>query len=598
MRRWVTTLSLTLLAACAPEPLTLAVDLRTDFVPGMEFTAVVTELEAVEVGEVPAERGDRAFLDGIRVAELRAVPSGTHHVRVSVRDANGGSLAERPVIVDLDTSTAVTVVMTRDCFGVVCPPPEDPELVSCFGGTCADPRCLYGEAGCPVECEVASDCAALTACTRARCEVGVCFYDRDDSDCAVGEQCSPDCGCIPPPPTRLTDPASYCGRCGVDCTQAAHATMACVEGACAVSSCETGYRDCDGDPSNGCESMPSWTPTGGGDHCGDDWVVDGDELVGGVHVNVGRFEVGGTATLAAFDGTSGGTLRVQAEEIVIAGVLDASGRGALGGNGGSGAASGRPHYCGSEGSGGAPGQGSFAGAGGGAGTGHGGDDSADDGCRYARGRDGEEGSDGGYAAPGANGDTSEDDEVWLGSGGGGGGGGGSGSRFGSNNNFPAGTGGGGGAGGRGGGSIVLEAAGTLSVGGRILARGDTSGGDGAAGSDFSGCERYQDPGGGQGGGAGSQGTSAPGSGACQRFSSCGGGTSDTCGGAGGAGGGGAGGGVLLRGRTISVSGTIDLRGGRDSMSNAGTLKVRHGCGSPGTFPLVGRLHVLASEPCP
>lgn len=49
------------------------------------------------------------------------------------------------------------------------------------------------------------------------------------------------------------DPTN-CGGCGVTCV-IPQASAACVDGACVVDRCDDGAGDCDGDPSNGCESV-------------------------------------------------------------------------------------------------------------------------------------------------------------------------------------------------------------------------------------------------------------------------------------------------------------------------------------------------------
>lgn len=65
--------------------------------------------------------------------------------------------------------------------------------------------------------------------------------------CANGQQACGD-ACF-----DLTSDPNNCGDCGVIC-ELDHATAICVAGACAVGECEPGYGDCDGDPSNGCET--------------------------------------------------------------------------------------------------------------------------------------------------------------------------------------------------------------------------------------------------------------------------------------------------------------------------------------------------------
>jgi len=61
------------------------------------------------------------------------------------------------------------------------------------------------------------------------------------------------CGSVCVDPT--TDP-SNCGGCGRSCV-VANASAECIAGECAVGTCTGGFRDCDGDPLNGCEAMDS-----------------------------------------------------------------------------------------------------------------------------------------------------------------------------------------------------------------------------------------------------------------------------------------------------------------------------------------------------
>jgi hypothetical protein len=81
----------------------------------------------------------------------------------------------------------------------------------------------------------------------------------------------------------------------------------------------------------------AWTPTGGGDHAGADWIPADGALIAGVHTNINIFRVapGSSVYVASWDGAQFGSLDIQAETITIEGVLSASGRGHGGGAGGS-----------------------------------------------------------------------------------------------------------------------------------------------------------------------------------------------------------------------------------------------------------------------
>ncbi|MEZ4410941.1 MAG: hypothetical protein R3A52_31355 [Polyangiales bacterium] len=136
---------------------------------------------------------------------------------------------------------------------------------SCVGGTCTldcfaplracDGRCaavLTDPANCGA---CGSACAAANAAPR--CMEGACVADCrpgfDDCDGAAANGCETD--------TRSS--ADHCGACGMRCALS-NATAACAAGRCAVAACASGYGDCDGDASNGCET----TLASSAQHCG------------------------------------------------------------------------------------------------------------------------------------------------------------------------------------------------------------------------------------------------------------------------------------------------------------------------------------------
>jgi hypothetical protein len=76
--------------------------------------------------------------------------------------------------------------------------------------------------------------------------------DRDGDRYGIGADClGPDCDDADPNVTTPTLPA-HCGACGRSCINP-HGTTSCVAGDC-VPTCATDYGDCDGDPTNGCET--------------------------------------------------------------------------------------------------------------------------------------------------------------------------------------------------------------------------------------------------------------------------------------------------------------------------------------------------------
>jgi hypothetical protein len=146
----------------------LLVDVRTDYAPGIEFSAVQSEVTGAGAPTVQAAfRGDD-YLSGARVADI-AVDAGSRELRVSLLGADRRDvLAERVVRVEVDGRTAVTVTVGRG--------PE-------------------------VECATAAECTVAVPCAEPVCVEGVCFAaSRDDDDaCGIEEWCNPDVGCEPLP---------------------------------------------------------------------------------------------------------------------------------------------------------------------------------------------------------------------------------------------------------------------------------------------------------------------------------------------------------------------------------------------------------------
>lgn len=308
------------------------------------------------------------------------------------------------------------------------------------------------------------------------------------------------------------------------------------------------------------------------DHGGADLTLSEGDVIWGVHTGIGVFTVPASNTVFVrpfrTNEPGSGFVEVNADTIIVAGTIDATGAGHEGGSGGGGRGAssgfGPPTGCGGSGPQGAPG---LVFRDGNAGSENSGGSGAGPWSGTGFIPITFNGADGGYLAPGANGDTSTDVSIFMGSGAaggiGGGGGGGLVCIFGSG-------GGGGGAGGAGGGAIGLVAGQRLVLdGGRLLTRG-TTGGNGGAGEAFAGGLGGNTlPESGGNGGPGGRGSAeiVPGS------------TGRT-------GGAGAGGGILIKclaqdGLTLDGA-SIDARGARDQISNGGTVKV---FSSPQNLPL-------------
>ena len=84
---------------------------------------------------------------------------------------------------------------------------------------------------------------AAVACMAGDCVIAGCDPGFDDCNGNAADGCE-----------QMLDTAEHCGACGMTCTFP-NAVAACVGGACALSSCEPGFDDCDMDTATGCEQM-------------------------------------------------------------------------------------------------------------------------------------------------------------------------------------------------------------------------------------------------------------------------------------------------------------------------------------------------------
>ena len=132
---------------------------------------------------------------------------------------------------------------------------------SCSSGACAIGTCsanfsdcdASAQNGCEASLRTTANCGACgRACSLANasvtCSTGTCAIDTCNTGFA---NCDGDAsnGC-----ETGTNSNSNCGGCNVTCAQA-NATTTCGSGTCQRVSCNAGYGDCDGNPSNGCETQ-------------------------------------------------------------------------------------------------------------------------------------------------------------------------------------------------------------------------------------------------------------------------------------------------------------------------------------------------------
>lgn len=176
----------------------LIVDLRSNFVPGIEFDAVRTEIwgsdnRSPEVATDTVVRWTDPVREGVRIAEAPVLAEGRYTVSATLLRA-GSVIAQRSVIVTFETSLVITMLVTRDCFNVICPDP-----LTCLVGVCVPQDCLDGSTfdGCPaVTCSGDDMCPPFPIeCTDALCLEGRCYPFPDHEECGEAEWCNPDEGC-------------------------------------------------------------------------------------------------------------------------------------------------------------------------------------------------------------------------------------------------------------------------------------------------------------------------------------------------------------------------------------------------------------------
>lgn len=218
-RRVALALILMLLACDEDAGSEVIVGIKSDLVPGIEFTSIDVRLARASgtsvTGSAPLEilREMRiaveglttdALLEGTSVGRFDDVEPGSYWVLTRLLDSTGRIVVERPTIIDVPDSTfGFVVLLTRDCRGVSCPAPGGgASLLACLAGDCIDPRC-HPEAPefCPPpECANDGECMGGSSCAPARCSAeGICLLGADGAMCGGGEYCSPDLGCLPVP---------------------------------------------------------------------------------------------------------------------------------------------------------------------------------------------------------------------------------------------------------------------------------------------------------------------------------------------------------------------------------------------------------------
>jgi hypothetical protein len=131
----------------------------------------------------------------------------------------------------------------------------------CSGGQCQIAACNAGFADCDnkpadgCETNISADikncggcgllCATVNAtamCANGKCQIGAC--NAGFADCNG----NPIDGCE----TNVSADVKNCGGCGLFCSTA-NATPMCTNGKCQIGACNSGFADCNANPSDGCE---------------------------------------------------------------------------------------------------------------------------------------------------------------------------------------------------------------------------------------------------------------------------------------------------------------------------------------------------------
>lgn len=203
-----------LLSACGSDGSALAVSVRTDMVPGVEFSRVDTLLlEATEPGTATSTLAQKRLMigrqndfgAGVRVASFDELSPGELVVLVQLVDSRGAVVVERRTRLNLASDFAVSVILTRDCAGVMCPSPGGaPLFAACVAGRCVDERCqpeapeFCPEYICDPTTNDVSACPDSADCADRLCASGICLYPtKDPSMCNDTEWCDPFSGCTP-----------------------------------------------------------------------------------------------------------------------------------------------------------------------------------------------------------------------------------------------------------------------------------------------------------------------------------------------------------------------------------------------------------------
>lgn len=154
---------------------------------------------------------------------------------------------------DLATGRCVPCTAASDLcpMGFYC----DAPMTRCLIGCRNDSDCREGADGgigrhCNVERHACQDCLVDAHCAAGNlCVGGTCV-----AGCNAGHPCAAGSSCCAGACVDTQTNVASCGGCNVPCEARPNSVPACVEGRCAIGRCLPNFTDCDGDPSNGCET--------------------------------------------------------------------------------------------------------------------------------------------------------------------------------------------------------------------------------------------------------------------------------------------------------------------------------------------------------
>ncbi len=175
----------------------MAVDLQTDFAPGVDFRTLDVDVEGLPTIHTSVSTAD-AFARPGRVFERSNLVPGPRRVTVTLHV--GSRTVSRSRVVNVTGRHLVTITLMRSCLDVTCPPPGgDPDAVECSGGRCVNPECdREGAAPClePL-CDASRPCApSTTSCMEPSCVEGACLELPREGACPEGERCVSGRGCV------------------------------------------------------------------------------------------------------------------------------------------------------------------------------------------------------------------------------------------------------------------------------------------------------------------------------------------------------------------------------------------------------------------